>query len=565
MASKKDVETKPLQVALSLSGGGYRASVYHLGVLSYLYHLKMDDGSRLLDHVRVMSTISGGSITGMWYALHLQDKEHLPEKFQELYDILKTKNLITEVLKRFDGNRNKKAESIIKELSCVYNELFFHDTTFASIIQNVKTGPLQNYAAYSTDMVNRMPFRFHASASKCNDIPFGNEIRCVDTKEASSLRLSDIVAASSCFPLVFEPIRYPRDFIHKKQDKEDELEGLQIDLMDGGILDNQGIDYLLEIEHCISKEFSLKEDKNGIDLAIISDAALLGEGIDSPSRNQKKPWYIKFLNVLLFLPSQLLCFCAYVIYSMFGLFRFCTFIGVQWCVLSLATISFGIGFVNYTPDKDQLKEFIPFCSFLVFAIIWMLLGIGRMKTPKSIKHSDDFEIPKDLIWKIRFTQLYRLGKRRYESFDKMVSTVMMGHIRKINIKILTQSPKWRNRFVIPLISEFSSNGLLKNDPSNPLLLNTDIIKKISDQASKCKTRLWFTEDDIAYHLPEKILACGQYTMCYELLNWIEENQGNKKNLTPVHQQLKALKPVLEEDWIHFKSKPYTFINLGDLK
>ena len=47
------------KIALSLSGGGFRAATYHLGVLSYLNHLKTKDGTPLLDQVSAVSTISG--------------------------------------------------------------------------------------------------------------------------------------------------------------------------------------------------------------------------------------------------------------------------------------------------------------------------------------------------------------------------------------------------------------------------------------------------------------------------------------------------------------------------
>ena len=49
--TEKEENTKNIEIALTLSGGGYRASIFHIGVLSYLYHLRLDDGSRLLDHM----------------------------------------------------------------------------------------------------------------------------------------------------------------------------------------------------------------------------------------------------------------------------------------------------------------------------------------------------------------------------------------------------------------------------------------------------------------------------------------------------------------------------------
>jgi predicted acylesterase/phospholipase RssA len=50
-------------IALSLSGGGYRAAGFHLGVLDMLDRLD------LLKDVSALSTVSGGTFTGMRYAL----------------------------------------------------------------------------------------------------------------------------------------------------------------------------------------------------------------------------------------------------------------------------------------------------------------------------------------------------------------------------------------------------------------------------------------------------------------------------------------------------------------
>ena len=52
---------------LSLSGGGYRATTYHIGTFRKLKELG------LLDKIDVISSNSGGSITGATYMLHLGD------------------------------------------------------------------------------------------------------------------------------------------------------------------------------------------------------------------------------------------------------------------------------------------------------------------------------------------------------------------------------------------------------------------------------------------------------------------------------------------------------------
>jgi len=56
------------KVGLALSGGGFRASFYHLGVLACLAELDV------LRHVEVLSCVSGGSIVGACYWLALRER-----------------------------------------------------------------------------------------------------------------------------------------------------------------------------------------------------------------------------------------------------------------------------------------------------------------------------------------------------------------------------------------------------------------------------------------------------------------------------------------------------------
>lgn len=60
------VERKQRRLGLALSGGGLRASFFHIGLLARMAELG------LLRHVEVISTVSGGSILGTYYYLHLK-------------------------------------------------------------------------------------------------------------------------------------------------------------------------------------------------------------------------------------------------------------------------------------------------------------------------------------------------------------------------------------------------------------------------------------------------------------------------------------------------------------
>lgn len=76
------------KIGLALSGGGYRAAAFHLGVFSKLNKLK------LLEYVDVISTISGGSIAGAYFLLN---KDDYP-KFESDFSMALQKSIIREIL-----------------------------------------------------------------------------------------------------------------------------------------------------------------------------------------------------------------------------------------------------------------------------------------------------------------------------------------------------------------------------------------------------------------------------------------------------------------------------------
>src|SRR5678815_3045645 len=77
------------KTGLSLSGGGYRATAFHLGTLRKFHSLG------ILSDINVISTISGGSITGAYYCLNQHDFRHFEES---LYHTLQHNNIIKGVL-----------------------------------------------------------------------------------------------------------------------------------------------------------------------------------------------------------------------------------------------------------------------------------------------------------------------------------------------------------------------------------------------------------------------------------------------------------------------------------
>jgi len=78
-------EEKLHKLGLALSGGGFRAAFFHLGVLARMAN------SGLLRHVEIISTVSDGSIIGALYYLHVKkllkekaDNDMKDEDYQEI-------------------------------------------------------------------------------------------------------------------------------------------------------------------------------------------------------------------------------------------------------------------------------------------------------------------------------------------------------------------------------------------------------------------------------------------------------------------------------------------------
>lgn len=76
------------KVGLALSGGGFRASFYHLGVLARLAELNV------LRHVDVLSCVSGGSIVGTCYWLALRSRMLLSEPLARKDYVMLVKDVI---------------------------------------------------------------------------------------------------------------------------------------------------------------------------------------------------------------------------------------------------------------------------------------------------------------------------------------------------------------------------------------------------------------------------------------------------------------------------------------
>ncbi len=242
-------------IALCLSGGGYRAATFALGTVDMLDELD------LLKDVKLFSTVSGGTFTGVTYAAWLSEGKSYRTFYDDFYNFLLTTNCIDKALGdlyRTPSPSGSKDLSLIRSAAKVYNDTLFKGRKFAPLMGLVGNDKrFLELIFNSTEFLRGNSFRFRASHNP--DVYAGNGNFKVVSGIAEEILLADIVAASSCFPAAFEPLRFPEDFywqsglstirqrLIQQIDnwpsgfKREDGKCLSVPLMDGGIYDNQGI------------------------------------------------------------------------------------------------------------------------------------------------------------------------------------------------------------------------------------------------------------------------------------------------------------------------------------
>ncbi|HYB10775.1 MAG TPA: patatin-like phospholipase family protein [Alphaproteobacteria bacterium] len=179
-------------ILLAFSGGGSRAAALALAVLDELRVYSFDENgqrSRLVDHIKVISSVSGGSVTSAWFGLVGPDgMDALKDDFL-LKDNMATlewtaADPITWVRLTFSNYTR------IDALRDLLDERLFHGKRFADFARPGAPLVILN----ATDMASGEVFAF--TTQHFNDI-------CSDL---GALPISVGVAASAAFPVALSPM-----------------------------------------------------------------------------------------------------------------------------------------------------------------------------------------------------------------------------------------------------------------------------------------------------------------------------------------------------------------------
>lgn len=217
------------RIGLALSGGGFRATAFHLGVFRKL----RDMG--LLWKLDLLSCVSGGSIAGAYLAANWGDDKSLDRLDKYLRSTsIAVSSVVAGVLDPFESRLDKLAETYDRDL--------FKKRT----LEDLDDGPRLYLNA--TNIASGNLFFFVTGEKKGAEMGEHE----LGARPAMKFPLAKAVAASSAFPPVFPPLKL------KKKDY-DVPDVDYVTLTDGGVYDNLGANPLFR-------------DRNGLDFAIISDA-----------------------------------------------------------------------------------------------------------------------------------------------------------------------------------------------------------------------------------------------------------------------------------------------------
>ncbi|WP_128514532.1 patatin-like phospholipase family protein [Tabrizicola thermarum] len=177
-----------LYIGLAFSGGGMRATAFAYGMLQELQTVQTGTPNGLLDNVRLVSGVSGGSVMAAQLGLRgPQGMQGFREAFLttdgEARMTTSALNPLT-IAKGIAGGVNGR-----DTFGRTLDETLFKGATFADLRRTgIKTW------INATDMANNTPFLFSPETfdALCSDL--------------SKVKLSEAVAASAAYPLVFTPI-----------------------------------------------------------------------------------------------------------------------------------------------------------------------------------------------------------------------------------------------------------------------------------------------------------------------------------------------------------------------
>ena len=322
---------------------------------------------------------------------------------------------------------------------------------------------------------------------------------------------------------------YPDDFKVSRQEGFADTTTKPFGIMDGGVVDNQGIDPILLAEKRMRK---YRDDKSltdkALDLIIVSDVASPYMDGYAPSE-QMLPKGVGKLTI-----GRL---------RNYGLIA-------QALITALFVLALVLGNDFWTGVMSVLLAIITLVN-IVGALLKNKMFSAIAKTFIGNKAS--------FISHLKFATVEAMLMNRAKSIIMMSSEVFLKRLRQMGYDTLYSDKEWNNRIVSTTIYELREGerwqSRAKNETLPQDLIPSAAMQENSAKAAAMRTTLWFTAEDKQNGVPQALMAAGQYTMCYNLLDYIDKIEKSPENLNDNHRHIVACKPKLQQAWQRFQQDP----------
>lgn len=628
-------------IALAMSGGGFRAGTFSLGVLSYLKQVSYFDANNptqtLLENVTYLSSASGGTITTSTYALSVATGQDFNSYYAFMNEGMNGNVLVEKALELLNNkevwfSRPGKERNIINSFALAYDELLLDRQKVAALKIN-PTSHLEEVCFNTTEFYNGLLFRQSiklkpdSNTGDQEQFLYGNYKLHLDHDVAENLYLSDILAASSCFPGGFEPIVFPSDFTDQTTTKRKLLNGLHVTLeecnwselnrmygahvveriynsmkqpvdpanfiatlkkepiqdhfrvsfMDGGITDNQGLESMVQAN---KRRASGCSNFQPFDLMMVCDVdSHYIPPFETPQKTNPGFWTI---------------------------YRYLT---LFWSLLGISLTAFLLIIFKVLFDDQPIVQgifgtlsgsMILISLFLLYQVYNTKKRITRQVNGSGIGLDEIFgKHIRDLLFKffgrVPLSRLTFLLKVRVTSLLYISSNVFMARIRYLlyeqffDQNNLKRTGRVKSNHIYDLAF---SNDCNREGKYTTEHIPSKTMQAVAEYAMNMPTTLWFSQDGQHRKMQAAITACGQFTTCYNLLDYIwklkidytklhdkvnnlpDQLQGEAEKQTDrsVYGQLSkteqkrvdAIETVLKNHFEHFKSNPFWLYNqLGE--
>jgi hypothetical protein len=602
---KTGIETDDLvtpfdHIALAFSGGGFRAAAFSLGTLSYLNKLMLEDGETpLIQNVTYMSSASGGTIAAAMYALYKAEDKDFGEFYKALAENLEGDKLLSRVFRILNDDTNwkdtSKTRNMINAFAIAYDDLLFNGKTVATLRQ--AKSHLEEVCFNTTEFYRGLLFRqaikMKPDSRADKDFLYGNFIINLNHPAAGTLKLGDLLAASSCFPAGFEPIIFPVDFgtpatllsqlniqfqevsleelrfLYDEQDIQAVINALppdatvdtiikalrqkpfrkdlKIGFMDGGIADNQGIESMIKAN---GRRLDNKTSFKPFDFMLINDVGShYMDPYELPKVKDMRPFFKKLTFRVLF--------------------------NIALAILALSTGGIVWSFLSGNGSLPKTVLLISTVLLVVSSIIvFPLMFVNRMlqgkiRKEKGLNLGKNFSegVIKKLLLFFRSTPIEVIAtmiKQRFNSVLTLNNDVFLKRVRQLLYKEVFDEVRTTSRVKTNHVYDLSFTNDLNFKNNNYFPAAGRNLQIVAELSYCMGTTLWFDEHSAKEYTLPALISCGQFTTCYNLLQYTQRLIGNKKiykNFSVKHKdRLKTLEQQLTNDLGQFQNDPFWLYN-----